>query len=1141
MIDPLSSPSQSDDHSAASLDPDRTMAENAPGGSAAARAPTPHMTQPVQDAPPREAEWPTVPGYQILGVLGRGGMGVVYKARQVGLGRHVALKMVLGGAHASPEDMVRFLAEAEAAAQLLHPNIAQVYQIGNHNDVPFFSLEYVAGGTLGQRLDGTPCQPRDAARLVECLARGIHLAHQKGIVHRDLKPGNILLADATALSDCVPKIADFGLAKRTSSSDGMTRTGAILGTPSYMAPEQAEGKKDVGSAADIYALGAILYEMLTGRPPFRAPTPLDTVLQVISNEVVPPTRLQPGCPRDLETICLKCLHKESSKRYDTAEALADDLHRYLTDRPILARRTGALERLRRWRRRNPVVATMTAAVALLLLLLALGASAAALVFNHQRNTAERNHVEAVENLSRALKAEDEGREQLWRALLARARAGRFSRRVGQRFDSLEALTHAARMARERSMSAERFDQLRHEAIACLALPDIRVREWDGWPEGSAGLDYNGERGLYARGDAQGGVSVRRLDDDREIARLPGDGVPVQPYFSDDGRLLVLREMGGAHRLKAWRPGQEKPDLVVPGAADLKSVALDPSGRRFAAGHKAGDVYLYELPSGRRTVLADDRGVQRVSFSPDGRRLAVSRVGALRLYDLPAHSDRLLETGTPVQYVTFAPGGRQLAVVSGGYNHPASGAVRVFEVETDKLTARLEHNSSIVSLSWHPDGKRLATGTFDSSLLSLWDVSTRTRTHLIASHKGGSLHVFFNRTGDLLLSVSKWSGGARLWQPRTGKLLLVSPHGAFENTLNGELRATSTSDGRILALGPAGRKLRLSVVHPAPEYRTLVHGSRPRSDTVFRALTVHPNGCLLAAGMADGVGLWNLDSGNPVRFLALGRTDGAVFDEKGVLWTWGAQGLRRWPIDTDPTAADNVHIGQVQSFPLPFRPNDGDFDVSRDGRVAACAADRDRGAAVIHRDHPDQPVWLTPQHDVRGVTVSPDGELVAAGTFGTDPRTPKSSVKIWQARTGRLLRELPIPPGARPCFSPDGRWLAIGVLGQGVRLWSVADWREHLRIDGALAASPRNSVFSPDSKELAVEDGNGVVRLIDVRDGRTIARLEDPNQARARVIAFSPDGTRLIAASNDDQAIHVWDLRALRARLAELGLDWDAPP
>jgi serine/threonine-protein kinase len=344
--------------------------------------------------------WPAVPGYEILAELGRGGMGVVYKARQTGLDRLVALKMVLGGARAGSADLARFRAEAQAIAQLRHPHIVQVYEVGEFEGQPFFSLEFMEGGSLADQLQGTPQPARSAAELVEALARAMHVAHERGIIHRDLKPANVLVsagvgagaattlpADRTspAANAATPtgkpkpitrgpltthhsplanqyKITDFGLAKRLDQADALTQTGAVLGTPSYMAPEQAWGKnQQIGPAADVYALGAILYELLTGRPPFRAETALDTMLQVASQEPVSPGRLQPKVPRDLEVICLKCLEKDQRKRYPSAAALADDLHRFLNHLPILARPGGRLGRALKWVRRRPTAAALLGA------------------------------------------------------------------------------------------------------------------------------------------------------------------------------------------------------------------------------------------------------------------------------------------------------------------------------------------------------------------------------------------------------------------------------------------------------------------------------------------------------------------------------------------------------------------------------------------------------------------------------------------------------------------------------------------------------------------------------------------------------------------------------------------------------------
>ncbi len=325
--------------------------------------------QPATDRFGESPGEPTVPGfsllrgYEILEELGRGGMGVVYKARQINLKRVVALKMILAGAHASPQDLARFRREAEAVAQLQHPNIVQIHEVGEQDGCPYFSLEFVDGGSLAQRLQEKPQPPCWAAQLVESLARAVHAAHQHGIVHRDIKPANVLLT-----VDGVAKIADFGLAKRLEGESAHTRTGSIMGTPGYMAPEQAEAKKGITPAVDVYALGAILYECLTGRPPFRGPTPLDTVMQVVTDEPAGVRKLQPKCPRDLETVCMKCLEKNPLRRYPSAEALADDLRRFQSGEPVLARRVGKIRRGWRWCRRHSHVAGLSVATVLLIIL-----------------------------------------------------------------------------------------------------------------------------------------------------------------------------------------------------------------------------------------------------------------------------------------------------------------------------------------------------------------------------------------------------------------------------------------------------------------------------------------------------------------------------------------------------------------------------------------------------------------------------------------------------------------------------------------------------------------------------------------------------------------------------------------------------
>jgi tRNA A-37 threonylcarbamoyl transferase component Bud32 len=278
-------------------------------------------------------------GYEVLCELGRGGMGVVYKARQKSLNRVVALKMILAGAHAGPTELARFRQEAEAVARLRHPNVVQIHEIGEQDGLPFISLEFVDGGSLESRLRGKPLPPADAARLVEALARAVQAAHDQNVVHRDLKPANVLLS-----ADGTPKITDFGLAKKHGER-GQTQTGNVMGTPSYMAPEQASASKQVGPAADVWALGAILYECLTGRPPFRAANAMDTIIQVLGDDPAPPRQIDPAVPRDLEAVCLKCLEKDPARRYDRAADLADDLRRFLDGEPVRAQQSGLIVRL----------------------------------------------------------------------------------------------------------------------------------------------------------------------------------------------------------------------------------------------------------------------------------------------------------------------------------------------------------------------------------------------------------------------------------------------------------------------------------------------------------------------------------------------------------------------------------------------------------------------------------------------------------------------------------------------------------------------------------------------------------------------------------------------------------------------------
>ncbi|QEH37628.1 Serine/threonine-protein kinase PknB [Aquisphaera giovannonii] len=396
-----------------------------------------------------------VAGCEVLEVLGRGGMGVVYRARQPGLNREVALKMILAGADGSPWASARFRTEAEAVARLQHPNIVQVFQVAEHDGLPCLLLEYAAGGTLAQKLDGIPWAVRRAAETAEVLARAMDYAHARGVVHRDLKPSNVLLA-----ADGTPKVADFGLAKLVQGGESLTRTGDVLGTASYMAPEQAGGPGKVGPTADVYALGVILYEMLTGRPPFRAESTHQTLRQVIAVEPVSPGRLRPGLSRDLETICLKCLEKRPAKRYASAGHLGDDLRRFLDGRPIQARRVGPIGRLVRWSGRHPAVAGLTAALATLVAAAAIGLMLSA------RNE-RRLRLQAEGNLDVARQIVDEMYTQVAADVEGRPGMDAYQRRL---------LERALRFYRSFALRQSGRPEVRHEAAeAGLRAGDITLK------------------------------------------------------------------------------------------------------------------------------------------------------------------------------------------------------------------------------------------------------------------------------------------------------------------------------------------------------------------------------------------------------------------------------------------------------------------------------------------------------------------------------------------------------------------------------------------------------------------------------------------------------------------------------------------
>jgi hypothetical protein len=487
-------------------------------------------------------------------------MGVVYQARQTKLGRIVALKMILSGAHAGEADLARFRTEAEAIARLQHPNIVQIYEVGERDGRPYFSLEFCAGGSLEKKLGGRPLPPKEAARLVETLARAMQAAHDKGIIHRDLKPANVLLAE-----DGTPKITDFGLAKKLDEA-GQTANGAVMGTPSYMAPEQAGGKSGlIGPACDVYALGAILYECLTGRPPFKAATVMDTLMQVIADDPVPVRRLQPRTPRDLETICHKCLEKQPGRRYPSAAMLAEDLRRFGAGEPVTARPVGALGRVVKWVRRSPRTAALLAVVLALGVTVVVGSlTTAARIAAEQKITKEAEE-KALRSLGESNAQRDKANRSLYVAYMLLAQQAWKEKRVGrveQLLDGVGAWDVRTGNAAWLQTRGWEWHYLRRLARAPASAEERRTLAGHEQPVTSLAW-HPTDPGLLATASKDGTVRVWDVADGRTMYTYrPGLGVVGCVCWSPNGRMLACT--GPAGGVKVFDVATEAEVANLPG-------------------------------------------------------------------------------------------------------------------------------------------------------------------------------------------------------------------------------------------------------------------------------------------------------------------------------------------------------------------------------------------------------------------------------------------------------------------------------------------------------------------------------------------------------------------------------------------------
>ena len=830
-------------------------------------------------------------------------------------------------------------------------------------------------------------------------------------------------------------------------------------------------------------MGLTLYELLALRPAYDEHD-RQRLIQVVTQEQ--PSRLRklnPAVPRDLATVIHKAIAREPDHRYATAAGLGEDLQRFIDDKPIRARHIRPLERLARWGRRNPTLAGLTAAVLLLLVAVAGVASLAAWRLNGQRDATR-------DQLRLTQQAEAEANHRLYRSLVEQARGNRLSRRIGQRFETLETVRKAAALARQLGLPEERFLELRNEAIAALALPDLRVAKE--WPHGHVlAVRFDGSCERYACAGGDGTVQVWRVGGEQPMFHLTGMGPgDLGPVLSADGRYLSV-----------WEPGRSL-------------------------------LHVWRLAGVEPSLLFSEPASGAVSISRDNQWLALQEPdGALAVYDLATNTKvRRIPDVPRAVHVVWHPNGDRLALAGDGFaqvRDPQTG-----EILWHKKLANLGWRY----VEWHPNGTTLAVMDLDT--IALWDVKHDKQVgRLDGSTAGGSMFAF-NPAGSLLAS-NGWDGILRLYDPLTGRQLFRAhaPHYWVQ----------FSADGRFLAATLDKHKLRIWEVAAGSEYRTIISSHLP-GKRGYGYVAASPNGYWLAAAVAGGIVLWDLPSGrelafrqdSPFNFVAFekgataARVDGV---QEAALLSKQSNGLFRLPIRVEQEG-HTVQVGPAEKLSIPGAA-EFCFDQSRDGRVLAAA--QGWGALVWRADQPEALIKLEGQKDVRHVGVSLDGRWVATARWAYP-----GGIKIWQLKssasglTYEFVKDLPDIVGLRrPVFSPDGKHLlaAAGPDVRPVRRFEVDSWAEMPFLEPVVGQNP---TFSPDGKLIALETGAGAAQLIDAETGREYARLEDPDQHRTHHFAFTPDGATAACATDDGYCIHLWNLRMIREELARLKLDWQLP-